>query len=237
METIIVLGDIHAPFHDRAAVALARAVAKKVKPFAIVSVGDIVDCYSISRFTKRPDRERRLVNELRAARAVADSFRAIAPLLITLGNHDARVADFIASQAPELEGLINLPEQLGFVPNEVTPYREMLKIHKCHFTHDVGFSGAHAAAQSLAAFNGNLVFGHTHRANIVYSGDIRGERHVCMNVGWLGNDSDIDYMHKARMKDWTKGVGLVSMNATALSMQFIPFVKGAAIVNGDIIRG
>lgn len=75
----IVFSDIHAPFHDKKAIALAAKIAQWWKPNVAIWNGDNLDCYSISKYNKSPDRTERLQDEI-------DSWHieVMAPLLSAL---------------------------------------------------------------------------------------------------------------------------------------------------------
>jgi len=234
LNRIIVLGDIHAPYESKRAVALAKKVCKAVKPGLIISIGDLVDCYSISDYPRDPARISRLEREVEAAARVIKDFSALADdFQLCSGNHEFRLERYLSVRAPELFGLVTMRELLGLEKSQWHDYREVLKIGKCHFTHEVGYGGLDAARRSLAAFGGNLVFGHTHRPEIVYDSNIRGETHCSMNVGWLGDPNAIDYASVPRVRSWQHGVGLVEQDSTGRSwLQFIPFVNSKCVVQG-----
>ena len=59
-----VLSDIHIPFHDEVTLRRVFDCVVDAQPSNIVLLGDILDCYSISRFCKRPDRVRNLQDEI-----------------------------------------------------------------------------------------------------------------------------------------------------------------------------
>lgn len=235
---IIVLGDLHAPFHDKRAYALAKAVIKAYKPDVLVSIGDFVDSYAVSDYPKHPSRKNRLKYEVEAAAKLVKELRPLAgSFFLTAGNHEYRLEKYLATRAPELYGLVCMRELLDICPHEWLDYGEVLKIGKTHFTHDVGFCGAGAALKSLAAFGGNLVFGHSHRPEIVYSKNLREESHFCMNVGWLGDPSMIDYTHRVKTRAWKHGVGLVEQDSSGNSWaSFVPFVAGKAMLQGKMIH-
>lgn len=64
------LSDIHVPYHDPRAVAAALAVLADFRPNLTVIGGDLYDCYSISRYSKDPDRREALQDEFDAARPI-----------------------------------------------------------------------------------------------------------------------------------------------------------------------
>ena len=69
-EKCLVIGDIHAPFHDEKAVGVALALSKHIKPDVIVLNGDIADFYACSRFSKQPTRALQLQDELDSVREI-----------------------------------------------------------------------------------------------------------------------------------------------------------------------
>lgn len=238
MHKIIVLPDAHVPYHDKKATNLAKNVCAEIEPDVIVFIGDWVDCYSVSQYPKDPGRVKRLKDELEEAAFELHKFRVHCnEVFFTEGNHETRLSRFIAAKVPELYGLISVREHLGLGPAEWIPYREIKRIGKCHFTHEVGYCGKNASQQSLDAFGGNLVFGHTHRAGVIYDGNMRNEHHFCMNVGWLGDAGKIDYAHKPRVKGWQHGVGLVVQDDRGVSQaQFLPFVNKSCVVNNKVVK-
>lgn len=235
---IMVLGDIHAPYEDKAALRLAHKCVDAWKPQIIISIGDLIDCYSISDYPKTPRRFANLKSEVTSAAAVVRSFQQKCDEFhLTEGNHEWRLQKYLATRAPELFGLVDMRELLGLQKRYYHPYRTELKLGKCYFTHEVGFCGAGAAARSLAAFGGNLVFGHSHRAEVTYDRNLRGESHFCMNVGWLGDPRMVDYAHRSRMRNWQHGVGLVTQNQLGESWcEFVPFVRGKCVIEGVEVK-
>lgn len=215
---ILVLPDVHVPYHDQAAWNLAVRAVRVLQPDLLVVIGDFVDCYSVSQFSKDPRRKQNLQWELDAANEELDKLRDTAgSYLYTVGNHEHRIERYIHQRAPELDGMISLQEYLkakerGF---QWVPYKDFVKVGKVAFTHEIGHAGKMAATHSLAAFGGNLVIGHTHRAATIYSGTVDEERHFCLNVGWLGDPKQVDYVHRSQMRDWQHASAGSTRTATA----------------------
>lgn len=234
---ILVLPDTHAPYHSQRAVALALKCTREYKPDTIIALGDWLDCYSVSDYPKHPDRRGRLQYEVEAGAKLLKPFRAECDeFYFTEGNHENRLERYLSTRAPELYGLISMRELLDLNAAQYTKYQESKKIGKVYFTHDVGFCGAGAAAKSLAAFGGNLVFGHSHKPELVYDRNLRGESHFCMNAGWLGDPAMIDYAHKRKARGWQHGLGLVEQTASGESWAtFVPFVKGKAVIAEKVV--
>lgn len=103
---VLVLSDIHVPFHDPAALEAALAHGDSVKPTHVLLNGDAVDFHSISRFLSNPE-ERDLAAEIEAIRALLAHIRArfpMARITYKLGNHEERWWHYLWGKAPELMG-------------------------------------------------------------------------------------------------------------------------------------
>jgi predicted phosphodiesterase len=237
MINILTIPDVHIPYQDKRALNLAYKVAQTLKPEVIVFIGDFIDCYRVSEYTKDPTRQTNTKQELEQGRKILKQFaKCCDEYFFCQGNHEVRLQNYIASRAPELYGLISVQEELDIPRANWTSYREIKKIGKCHWSHEVGYCGLNSMRQSLDAFGGNLVYGHTHNAGILYSGNLRGERHFVMNVGWLGDLKFIDYAHKPRLKNSQLGVGIVQQDSRGTSYaNFVPFVKNSANVLGNLV--
>lgn len=203
----LVLGDVHIPWPHRGAQdAISRLRLPGLRH--VIQVGDVMDMYGLARFSKDPSRGLTVDQEVDAAREYLEPFKD--RLYLLEGNHEYRLRKSVWDNIPALGKMVRtVPEAMGIKPARWTPYMHSLQLGKVTYVHDLGFSGANALRQTLVAFGGNIVFGHTHRAGVMTAGNARGERHVAMNVGWLGSVDAVDYMPKARMVDWTTAVGLV----------------------------
>jgi len=244
---ILIISDLHVPYHDIAAWECVLQVIRETKPDVVVIIGDFADMYSISSHPKSLDRKMNFVIERDAVNAALDQLRSAAGancrIVWTEGNHEDRITRYLQSSAPELGGIKEIRAEGLFKVRERNiewvPYRSEIKIGNCSFTHDVGRCGVNTARQSLLDFGGNLVVGHSHRGCIAYQGEIKGSSHFCLNVGWLGDVNAIDYIHRARAKrDWQLGFGLVDQDETGYSWaQFIPVLNGRCVVDGKLIEG
>lgn len=103
----LVLSDVHIPYHDKAALRLAIKYGKENKADTIILNGDIIDCYSISRYEKDPEL-RNFANELQQTRLFFSLLRREFPkakIVFKLGNHEERYEKFLFLKAPELLGV------------------------------------------------------------------------------------------------------------------------------------
>lgn len=235
---ILVLPDIHAPYHDARALNLVERVARKVKPTHIVSIGDLADCHAISAHQKTPERRLFWQEEIESAAGVVKRIRTWGDeFRMAEGNHETRLARYVMEKAPELSGThASIRELLGVEKREWFEYRTHFYIGGMSFTHDLGHSGPNSLKQTLDAFGGCITFGHTHRLGTHYDGNVDGSHRVAMNVGWLGDDKHVNYMHVAKLRAWQKGFGLIEQRGKLSWCSAVPIVNYSCFVAGEYFK-
>ena len=240
LKKILFIPDQHFPYNDKKYWNLLMKVAKEVKFNIIAIMGDFLDCYSVSDYSKDPQRKSRLKDEVKSAKVALRELEALKAerYLYIEGNHEDRVWRLIKSKAPEFDGLVSIERLLDLDKWEYTPYMNHTTIGKLNLTHDVGHAGKYAAFQTLDAFQDNVGFGHTHRLAVVYQGNVKGVPHVCANFGWGGDVSKIDYMHQAKAKkDWMLGFGVGYLEPNGIvHLQVVPVVKYKCVVDGKFFQ-
>ena len=238
---ILVVPDTHHPYVDFTAWKTFLNAVETYDPHVVVIIGDFIDCYSVSDYPKDLSRLMTLKDELAAGsealEALVGRLSGPGPHGYYLeGNHEERLPRCINRYVPGLEGAITIPETLKLADRgfQWVPYGSWVKLGKVAFAHDIGHAGVNAARSTLLSFGGNIVFGHSHRGGVVYDGTVDGERHVCMNVGWLGDLTKIDYGNKPQqIRAWQHGFGIVDMTAEGHGWcSFVPIVNGACVVHG-----
>ena len=141
-----------------------------------------------------------------------------------------------AAQAPMAESTMKpLREILGYDTDPVG-YQQPYWVGRVAYLHDVGFAGATACKQTLEAVGHCVVFGHTHRASLEYSGSTNGERWFALNCGWLGDAKHIVYMAPSKTRFWQQGLGVVDYVDGLAYARFIPFVKGKFYLDGHVYK-
>lgn len=227
-KTILALGDVHLPWPHKQALKDLRRVIKSLKPHTIVQVGDLLDLYGLSRFSKDPGRGLTLDAEAVLGRDFIAEMQDSCEFYVQCeGNHEYRLRKTLQDSPSLASTHPSMRELLGMKPANWVPYHTHYYIGRVAFTHDLGHAGVHATKATLDAMQSNIVYGHTHRADIRYGGDVRGERHVAMNVGWLGDPIACDYLPEAKKKDWQTSVGVIDYApGGAVHMQLLPFVGG-----------
>lgn len=103
---VLVVSDIHIPYHSGAALTAAFDYAKNEKPDAILLNGDVLDFFQLSRFTRDP-KGRSIAHELEAFKRLFEALKTIfdAPIYYKLGNHEERYQHFLWMKAHELDGV------------------------------------------------------------------------------------------------------------------------------------
>lgn len=103
---VLVLSDIHVPYHNIDSITLAIKHAKKSKPDALLLSGDAIDCHRLSRYTKDP-KKRNFKLELDTFKALFEVFEKElkCQIYFKLGNHEERYEHFLQEKASELIGI------------------------------------------------------------------------------------------------------------------------------------
>ena len=218
-ERWLIVPDCHVPYHSEHAFGECLYAAKQLRPHGVVLLGDFADCYAVSSHDRDPSRKAKLADELAHVKAeLAKVVKACGPQLASrhylMGNHEHRLQRYLWTRAPELHGLVSYEAAVGLKASgwRVTDYGKMLRVGKMHFTHDLGKAGSGAAKQAMQDVQGNVVIGHTHRMEVYYAGNAKGEQHVGATLGWLGDPATIEYRPDLLVKrQWTHGWGTMDL--------------------------
>jgi predicted MPP superfamily phosphohydrolase len=111
----VVLSDIHFPFEDKVAIDLALSYIEKAKPDTVILNGDIMDCFTISKFDKDKAEGVTLKEEFKMTRDFLTKIETRVPnatLIFILGNHELRLRKYILRNAEALADLVSFEELL-----------------------------------------------------------------------------------------------------------------------------
>ena len=244
-EPVLVIADLHIPYHDKRAVKLMLKAAADLKPKYILINGDFLDCYSVSSHSKDPRRSLKLRQEVDTALEVLDRIDDLGAKhkIFIGGNHCDRLERYLQDKAPELFDFIDIPGILELKKRNwaYVPYKHDAKIGKLWFTHDVGVAGRNAMFKALDTYQHSIITGHTHRLNYVVEGNATGEVKLSAQFGWLGDAKSVDYMQRQTvLKNWALGfgVGYLEPSTGNVYMTPVPIFGGySCCVNGRIYRG
>jgi len=103
---ILILSDIHVPYHSIDAITATIQYAKKSKPDALLLNGDTIDCHRLSRFVKDP-KKRNFKLELDTFKTLFEIFEKElnCKIYFKIGNHEERYEHFLYEKAGELVGV------------------------------------------------------------------------------------------------------------------------------------
>lgn len=172
-ERIIFIPDLHCPYHDRDVWVQVLAFIRDYTPDRIVFLGDVIDAYPVSSFSKDPARKETLQDELDSGHEVLRQARDAAPDAIidyTPGNHEKRIDRFLWEKAPALASLrcMALGELLRLDELEVRlhDYSGFKLREKFRVTHGTAVRrhAGHSAMAEQVKWGINGISGHTHRA-------------------------------------------------------------------------
>jgi predicted phosphodiesterase len=169
---VLVMGDLHIPYHDKRAVETALNYAVKHGCDTLYLNGDCGDYYGISDYDKDPE-NRDMPGELDVQEQILDILK---PLFKTkylkCGNHDARWEKYIFRNAPELGRVakVRLPKILElaergyeWVDNKQWSIIGRLPILHGHEVN--GSSPVNAARGAYLKANNTIAVGHHHRTS------------------------------------------------------------------------
>lgn len=210
------------------------------KADTVVILGDFVDFFSVSHWSKDPSRALTLADEIAHAETLLDEIEERSPgtrRIYIAGNHEDRLQRYLQDKAPELFQFIDVPKLLHLEARgwEYVPYKHSIKLGKLNLTHDVGTAGRYAVYKALDAFQAPVVTVHTHRLSYVVEGDASGDCQVSAQFGWLGDVEQVDYLHRVSSKrNWALGFGYGYIDkATGYAYLVpVPIVNNTAIVEG-----
>lgn len=174
-QNVVVLSDVHFPYHDPHAWQLALTVIHALQPDTVLLNGDIIDFYPVSPFDKDPKRVVALDYDVGVAFAGIEDVRRAASnaqLLYLPGNHEAWLRKYGWKKAKALARGLDIPglfrlfnHDLAKLDVRMLPEGQVHTIGELHFAHGHEFgirSSKHPATATLNRVLGNILVGHWH---------------------------------------------------------------------------
>ena len=235
-EKVLFVSDIHAPFQDNMAIKAIISFGKWLKPDKIIFMGDVIDFYAISKFSKDPVRAMRLQNEIDEAHSILRIFRKEFPkveMVYLKGNHEARLQGYLWSKASELSGLRNmsLVSLLGldglniqYVSNGRMKFRNFIIKHG----DIVRKHSAYTARGELEATGLSGISIHTHRLSTHYLSN-EGGNYVWYEGGCLCKMNQ-EYM-QGKYPNWQQGFafGYFKKGSAKYNIHLVNIINGKAL--------
>jgi predicted phosphodiesterase len=182
---ILLISDLHIPYHNIEAISLAMDYGIEKKVNTIFINGDLIDCATVSKF--EPDlKKRSLKEEFDLTKDFLRQLRFYFPeaeIYWLKGNHCIRWEKFLMSKVHQiwddayfhLEERLRLNEErIKILDDKVLVFAGKLAITHGHHV----FSGSSAALPAKNASdkaNQHIITGHLHRVSSFYNTNMQGE--------------------------------------------------------------
>lgn len=216
---VLVLSDIHIPFHDKTALIAALERGKRDACDVVLLNGDILDCYAESFWEKDP-KLRDFPSELKAVREFLGTLRSNfkkARIIYKPGNHEERHTRYMRLKAPELLGV---PEfDFGNIVHavdygvELTSEMVMVKVGRLPVLHghEYRFAISNPVNPARGLFlraKTHAVCGHMHQSSQHSEKNLEDNVVSCWSTGCLCN------MHPAYRpyNGWNHGFAIVDID-------------------------
>ena len=224
---VLILSDVHLPYHNIEALTVALDYGKKEQPDAILLNGDILDCHKLSRFVKDP-KKRDFASELASFKdffAILQKTFPKAKVYYKLGNHEERYQHFLLEKAHELIGveefdLANIIKARA-AGIEVISDKRPIRMNNLWGLHGHEYPGGISAPVNparglflrakLSCFQG-----HTHQTSEHTEPTLSGSMVTTFSIGCLSE------LHPAYMplNKWNHGFGFVELGSDGESFEF-----------------
>lgn len=212
-ETVVFIPDLHCPYHDTVVWAQVLRFIRAFQPDRIVFLGDLIDAYPLSRFSKDPARKGCIQGEFDSGSLRLAEAREAAPnaeIDYCPGNHEKRFDLFLWEKAPALASLrcMALGEQLHVADHGVTlhPYAGFKLRPKYRCTHGtlVRKHSGHSAKGEYDKWGISGASAHTHRAGTYTVSNEAG------TASWteFGHLCHVESAEYVQSPNWQQAIGV-----------------------------
>jgi predicted phosphodiesterase len=243
MKRYLVIPDLHFPFHDKKYCKLILKILASEKFFGIIQLGDFMDCYRLSNFSKDPKRKLSAYKELMMYKSFLEKCLEHLPSNGEFhqleGNHEQRFWTYANESAVKLIEFIRpikdiLFEGLPIKKKFWHPYDDVMScvISKTQFHHGIYYNVtvAHKNLQEYCGKTGlNIVQGHTHRLQTSCNG-----YHFSVSLGCGVDIYKCNFQRKVPDVQHAYGVFIPEKSGD----HFTPYMvrDGKSVLFGDFIR-
>ena len=219
LRKVLVLSDIHLPYHEISAIETAIDYGFKSGIDAIYLNGDVIDFAKISRWEKDPALMSAPV-EVEMARDFLAGLTSLGlPVYYKLGNHEDRWDRYILQNAPELIALpgIQLKAALGLdeLEIELIDSRQHAKFGKLSVLHghefgESVFSPVNPARGLFLRGKSSVLAGHNHQTSEHHENNLNGQQTACFSTGCL---CDLEPAYRPfAYTQWNHGAAIVDVD-------------------------
>ena len=240
----LIIADIHKPYNDPSAYAIAINYGKEWKPDDLVILGDYADFKDVSFWKQNPIRSS-FSEEVSIVRRGLQTLREDFPdsaITFVEGNHEERLGRYLWSKAPELYGLAELavPKLLGldvlnieYVSNSqrLNNNQHPFNLGKLYLLHGheikLSWDGVNLARTMYLKTHCNVLFGHHHQSQHYIFKKLDGKHEGSWMAGCLCRLSE-DYQP---MNNWIHGFTTVKYNNETGYFK----VRNKIIIDGQVL--
>jgi predicted phosphodiesterase len=193
---ILLISDLHIPYHSIDAITAALDYGKKENVNTILINGDLIDFYGCSRFEKDP-RKRSVKHEFDTTKEFLRILRATflnAQIYWLKGNHDVRYEHWLMAKAPEvfddpyylMEERLRLNEERVHLIDDKTIVRAgKLSIHHGHLFFRGFMAPVNSARGLFMKSKQSTICSHVHKVSEHNETNLSGELISCWSTGCL----------------------------------------------------
>lgn len=232
---VLILSDIHIPYHSIDALTATFDYAKKEKPDTVLLNGDTIDFFQLSRYCKEP-KKRSFAHELLAFKEFFQVLQKTfnAKVIFKLGNHEERYNHFLWMKAGELEGVdeFKLDEIIKARAEgiEVIGDKRIIKAGHLNVVHGHEFGGSIFSPVNVARglfLRGktSALQGHNHQTSEHTESNMNGEITTTFSTGCLCELSPA-YLP---INKWNHGFALVDMDGQNFEVRNKRIYKGKVL--------
>jgi predicted phosphodiesterase len=193
---ILLISDIHAPYHDNQAIESALQYGVNNNVNTVFINGDVIDFFQLSKFQK-DIKHRSVKQEFDCARAILEYIRYKFPtqnIYWLKGNHDNRYDHWLINNAKEIadDSYYSLEERLRLNELKIKLIDDLflVKAGKLFITHGHlmikgVFAPVNAARGVYLRAKQSCIIGHTHSVSQHTEKNLSGEQTSCWSTGCL----------------------------------------------------
>lgn len=218
-DNILVLSDIHIPFHDPEPIEQAVRWAKERDVNAVLLNGDTIDCYQLSRFIK-DSRYPTIRQELNATKQFLDYLHSELPGAVIYwknGNHEERLENFLRIKAPELLDVLDYQldtllqfgaKGINYITDKRIIYAGKLPILHGHEFFGRASSSVNPARALFLKAKQSALMGHFHRESDHTGKRLNDEIITCWSTGCMCGL----HLEYARINEWVHSFARVKVS-------------------------
>ncbi len=231
---LLVLSDIHIPYHSINSLTIAFDWAKKQKPDAVLLNGDTLDFFGLSRYAKDP-KKRSFSSELESFKDFITILKKTfnAKIYFKIGNHEERYEHYLWMKAGELAGIDDFV--LGNIIKaraegiEIIADKRIMKAGELNIIHGHEYPGAFSPVNiARGLFTRGKVSamqGHNHQTSEHTEADMNGKITTTWSLGCL---SELHPLYMPLNK-WNHGFAFVEIDGDEFQVQNKRIYKGKVL--------